>query len=120
MAKQSFRKILIIFFPFSKTSSAVFPHTMMSNVLQVFRSFTLFQCSLDQSTANGGAVLPPLGQLISSVLDAPPSESPHSAAKGIAKKCISDISDGTPTWLPLTPVHSEVLACPAWQHLVVA
>ncbi|KAK4826388.1 hypothetical protein QYF61_008059, partial [Mycteria americana] len=34
------------------------------NVLQVFWSFTLFQCSLDQSMANGRAVSPPLGQWI--------------------------------------------------------
>ncbi|GAB0202833.1 hypothetical protein GRJ2_002748900 [Grus japonensis] len=41
----------------------------------VLRSFTLFQCSLDQPMANDGAVFPPLGQSIPDVLDTPPSES---------------------------------------------
>ncbi|GAB0205405.1 hypothetical protein GRJ2_003006100 [Grus japonensis] len=37
----------------------VAPYDDVINVLQVLQSFTLFQCSLDQSMANGGAVSTP-------------------------------------------------------------
>lgn len=41
MAKLDFRRILVVFFPFSKTS--VFPYTVISSVeLQEFQSFPLF------------------------------------------------------------------------------
>lgn len=38
-------------------------------------SLTLFQCSLNQSMANSGALFPALGQSVPGVLDAPPGES---------------------------------------------
>ncbi|RMC05569.1 hypothetical protein DUI87_18766 [Hirundo rustica rustica] len=43
-------------------------------VLQIFESLILFQCSLDQSMADGGTVLPPLEQSVPGVLHAPPGE----------------------------------------------
>ncbi|CAM9654082.1 unnamed protein product, partial [Bubo scandiacus] len=54
--------------------SCVPPYNDIINELQVFWSPTFLQCSMDQSMANGGAVFPPLGQLIPGVLDTPPSE----------------------------------------------
>ncbi|KAF4802832.1 hypothetical protein TURU_021596 [Turdus rufiventris] len=53
----------------------VAPHNDVINVLKVFWSLTLLQCSLDQSMADGGAVFPPLGQMIPGVLHDPPGES---------------------------------------------
>lgn len=59
------------------------------NVPEVFWSSALLQCSLDQSMANGGAVLPRLGQSIPGVLHTLPNCGLHSAAKGIDKNAMS-------------------------------
>lgn len=53
----SFQKGLDYFLPFSKNfCCCIAPYKDMFNVLQVFQSFSLFQCSLDQCMADGGVV----------------------------------------------------------------
>ncbi|CAM9143573.1 unnamed protein product, partial [Bubo scandiacus] len=56
----------------SRFQVCVPPYNDIINELQVFWSPTFLQCSMDQSMANGGAVVPPLGQSIPGVLDTPP------------------------------------------------
>ena len=62
------------FLPFLENFCYIAPYSVV-NVLQVFRSFSLFQCSVDQPMANAKTVFPPLRQLIPGVLDAPSSKS---------------------------------------------
>lgn len=50
------------------SSGCVPPYDGVVDVLQMFRSLTCFQYSVDQSMADGGTLLPPLGQSIPSIL----------------------------------------------------
>jgi len=64
------------FLPFLKIFFfCIAPYADVSNVLQVFRSFPLFQCNLDQPITNDRAAFPSLGQSIPGALDAPPNKS---------------------------------------------
>ncbi|GAB0183397.1 DNA mismatch repair protein Msh3 [Grus japonensis] len=73
--QSGFQKDLDYFLPFLRDYfCCVAPYDDVINVLQVLWSLTLFQCSLDQPMANGGAVFSPLGQSVPGVLDTPPSE----------------------------------------------
>lgn len=118
MAKPVFRTIWILFSPFWKTSSAMFPHTMMPLMYCTCSGALPFsQCSLDQPMANGGALIPTLEQSVPGVLHAPPVW-PALYCQRNGKKCISNISGAT-TLLPLTPVHTKVPAYLAQWHSVV-
>jgi len=58
--KTSFQKDLNYSLPFVKNFlCCVTPYNDVIDVLQMFWSFTLFQCSLDQPMANGGTVSTP-------------------------------------------------------------
>ncbi|KAJ7400205.1 hypothetical protein BTVI_107419 [Pitangus sulphuratus] len=50
--KTNLQEDLDYFLPFLKNFCCVVPHNDTINVLQMFQSFTLFQCSLDQSMAD--------------------------------------------------------------------
>jgi len=93
-----FQKDLDDFLPFlRKFFFCIASHNDVINVLQMFQSFTLLQRSLDQSMANGGAVFPPLGQLIPGILGTPPSDSelwPALCCQRDGEECISDINSG--------------------------
>lgn len=72
----------------------VAPHNYVINILQVFGNFTLFQLSLDQSAANGGAVFPPQGsqfQVHWVPLHLRANYGLRSAARGIEKKRIGNL-----------------------------
>ena len=73
------------------------PHNDVANVLQVFRSFPLFQRTLDQPMTNCRSVFPSLGQSIPGVLDASQSKSklcPVLSYERDREKCIGDASCG--------------------------
>ena len=98
IAKPACRRIWIICSPFSKTSLAVLPHTVMSS-MYMLRSTTLFQCSLDQPVANCLTMFPPLRQTIPGILNGPPGESklwPTFCGQRNEKEDISNDSDGIP------------------------
>lgn len=89
-----FQKDLDNFLPFFKNFCFIAPHNDIINVLQVLQSFIPLQCSLSKSTADGRAVFLPLGQWISRVLHAPPSESrlqPAFCFKGIDKNALTSV-----------------------------
>ena len=76
-----FQKDLNYFLPFLENYfCSVVPHDVVVNVLQVFQSFTLFQCSLDQSMASGRAVFPRVGQSTPSVLHCAAKETKNTLA----------------------------------------
>lgn len=90
MAKFAFWRILL---PFLKNFlCCVPPYNDVSNILQEFWSLTLFQCILDQSMANSGAVFPPLGQSVPSILHTPQVKADcdlHSPAKGMEENVLA-------------------------------
>ncbi|GAB0204952.1 hypothetical protein GRJ2_002960800 [Grus japonensis] len=91
--KTSFQKDLDYFLSFLKNFFCwVAPYDDAINVLQVLQSFTLFQCSLDQPLADGGAYFHPWGSRFQGYwtpLQVKANCGLHSAAKGIEKKAFA-------------------------------
>lgn len=115
ITKLSFRRIWTVFFPFSKTSSDVYLHTITST--ECFRGSTasLFQSEAVHGRWSGCVSTPGAGDV--RYTDLPSSESKLCLNwwKINWEKLSSNISCNT-TWLPLTPVYIEVPACLEQQH----
>ncbi|XP_063037732.1 uncharacterized protein LOC134432758 [Melospiza melodia melodia] len=129
MVKLASSRIWVILSPFSNTSIAVFPHTMMSSMYDKCPGASpLFQCSLDQSMADGGAVLPPLGQSVPGVLHAPPGASklrPAFCCQRNGEKCIGNANGGIPfhclgLQLVLEFQHVRHSSAQWWSHFIQA
>lgn len=94
----SFQENLDDFFSFFEHfCCCLLSHNDVINILQMFWSFTFFQGTLDQSMADGGAVLLLLGQLILGVLHVSLGESKLRLAfccQRNGEKCIGNVYSG--------------------------
>lgn len=95
------------------------PDNDVINILQMFGSFCLFQCSLDQPMWNDRAVFIPLGHLILGVLPKVKSNLFCTLLSKVLRKMHQWYQLWHTTWLYLTSVCTEVLACLAWQYSAV-